>query len=89
MEKGCPQKPTTRVMPGICRRGTAVKDDLKSILYKGRKHESEAKQDVVRRLSRSTLKHAQPGAECRESGTFRSEWSVGKAIFPSTPNYSG
>jgi hypothetical protein len=42
--------------------------------------------DVVIRLSRSKLKRAQPGAECRESGTFRSEWEVGGAIPSSTPN---
>jgi len=46
----------------------------------------EAEMDVVIRLSRSKLKRAQPGAECRESGTFRSEWEVGKAISLSTPN---
>jgi hypothetical protein len=47
---------------------------------------SDAEMDVERRLSRSKLKHAQPGAECHESGTLRSEWEVGKAISPSTPN---
>jgi hypothetical protein len=38
------------------------------------------------RLSRSKLKQAPPGAECRESGTFRSEWEFGEAIPRSTPN---
>jgi hypothetical protein len=35
---------------------------------------------------RSELEQASPGAECRESGTFRSEWELGGVTLPSTPN---
>lgn len=55
-------------------------------LLRFRNFRIHAKRDGISRPSRSKLKQALPGAECRESGTLRSEWEVGKAIFPSTPN---
>jgi len=33
------------------------------------------------------VKQAQLGAECRESGTLRSEWEVGVVKLPSTPTF--